>query len=136
MWHKRYQELIKFKKQYGHCNVPHSSKQYKKLGLWVAYQRKNYKSTAEGKSSLMPKERVELLEKIGFTWILCTWILRYDELVDYNKLHGHCNVPYHYQHNITLGRWVHRQRQHYAQMIKTNKQINKLEKIGFEWDST
>jgi hypothetical protein len=36
---------------------------------------------------------------------LYTWYQRYNELVDYQKVHGHCNVPQKYPPNPALGIW-------------------------------
>jgi len=40
------------------------------LGEWVGQQRKAYKLKKEGKQSAMTEERMEKLNKIGFTWQL------------------------------------------------------------------
>ncbi|KAL7519322.1 hypothetical protein ACHAWF_000230 [Thalassiosira exigua] len=45
------------------CYVP---KQTTTLGRWALYQRKLYKTSVDGKSSSMTKEKIEKLESIGF----------------------------------------------------------------------
>ena len=39
-WQDKYQELIKFKKKYGHTKVPQYFEENKKLGDWVSKQRR------------------------------------------------------------------------------------------------
>ena len=67
-WLRRYDELIAFKQQHGHCKVPQSYSQSKTLGVWVMTQRHQYKLKFNNKSSLMATERQAALEKIGFKW--------------------------------------------------------------------
>ena len=42
-WQTRYDELIIFKQQHGHCNEPQRYEQNKPLGLWVHRQRRQYR---------------------------------------------------------------------------------------------
>ena len=65
----RYQELKEYKARTGDCNVP-MRKGQPQLGEWVGQQRKAYKLKKEGKQSAMTEERMEKLNKIGFTWQL------------------------------------------------------------------
>ena len=65
-WLIRYEELIAFKQQYGHCNVPTRYVQNKPLGVWVSTQRKQYRLLIKDKRSCMTTERIAALEKIGF----------------------------------------------------------------------
>jgi hypothetical protein len=84
------------------------------------------------------------LESLGFEWgcsrgATCTWEDRLGELVEYRKIHGHCNVPRKYNENAKLGMWVKNQRQTYSlhQDGKpsqiTLSRIQALESLGFEW---
>lgn len=65
----RYQELKEYKARTGDCNVP-MRKGHPQLGEWVGQQRKAYKLKKEEKQSAMTEERMEKLNKIGFTWQL------------------------------------------------------------------
>jgi len=62
LWDLRYQELLAFKQQHGHCKVPHNYFDNKQLGKWVSKQRQTRKQ-----NKLLP-ERERLLEEIGFLW--------------------------------------------------------------------
>ena len=64
-WQRRYSELLQFKQQHGHCNVPKDYAPNKQLGAWVHRQRYNYMKRNEGKESLISPEHIALLKKIG-----------------------------------------------------------------------
>ena len=78
-WLQRYDELIAFKQQHGHCNVPAKYAQNKPLGRWVSTQRTQYKLLRQGKQYSLTAERQAALEKIGFEWGLheSSWQTRY-----------------------------------------------------------
>ena len=67
-WNHRFEELIKFKQEYGHCIVPQLFTQNKGLGKWVSKQREQYRRLLDNKYSFMTKERIEKLNEIGFSW--------------------------------------------------------------------
>ena len=64
----RYDELVAFKQQYGHCYVPQKYAQNIPLGGWVSNQRYQYGLVCKGKPSYMTAERQAALEEIGFDW--------------------------------------------------------------------
>jgi hypothetical protein len=62
-WNKMYQSLVDFKKQHGHCVVlTATDSNNKNLGMWVSVQRR------AKKNSLISKERINRLNRIGFVW--------------------------------------------------------------------
>jgi Helicase associated domain len=75
MWLERFEEMKQYQMKNGHCRVPRS---VKPLGKWVNHQREGYKdykrgskvNSNGGQARKMTKERVELLEAIGFEWSL------------------------------------------------------------------
>ena len=129
---QRYNELLAFKKEHGHCNVPR--KFNTQLGGWIASQRMQYARPNHGSLST---ESIGMLEKIGFVWNVSdhNWNLRYGELLAYKRENGHTNVPNNYPQNKELGYWVGRQRKYYRSKEKTLSQekIDRLNDIGFEW---
>ena len=70
------------------------------------------------------------------------WKSRYLELKDYNRLHGHCDVPMNAtdETHIRLARWVKRQRHQYKMKLEgrysnmTDKRFNLLVSLGFVWN--
>lgn len=143
-WQHRYNQLIEFKNLNGHCNVPKNYKANLALGIWIAEQRAKYKKTMQGRRSCMTKERIQALEKIGFVWspgnkLHNLWQRRYEDLLEFKKKHGHCNVSREVHNEVVLGRWVSQQRSQYKKRLAgkanciTEYRIKCLEKVGFQW---
>ena len=57
-----YRKSKAYKKEYGNCNVSQQYETNKSLGHWVNKQRKAYNN------GTLTKERVKLLEGLGFEW--------------------------------------------------------------------
>ena len=66
IWMKHYKELQEYKAQHGHVRVPRKSGP---LGEWVRTQRRYYKLWRRGESVPLTKERMELLDHLGFVWL-------------------------------------------------------------------
>lgn len=126
-WEEKFQELVGYKKKYGHCNVPDKCEKYPSLGVWVGSQRSAYK---RGKLS---DRKTRRLEELGFEWRPdeTYWEERYQELVSYTQEHGTCFVPQGYPGNPQLGAWVSGQRQRKDKLGQDK--IKKLEELGFVW---
>eukprot|EP00804_Cyclotella_cryptica_P012158 CCRYP_009857-RB/>CCRYP_009857-RB protein AED:0.07 eAED:0.07 QI:324/1/1/1/0.66/0.5/4/151/376 len=131
-WEQRLEELKQYKLQHGHTDVPID---YPHLGIWVLNQRFNLQD--------MPKERIDKLDAIDFTWNYNTrssneeaWNAKYQLLLAYIRQHGHANVP---KSNEPLSCWVRKQRYEYSKFIKKRKsqinpdRINKLKAVGFSF---
>ncbi len=125
-WRHMYQQLKAFKVKYGHCNVPKGWKENKQLGTWVVKQRSK-------KDSLSP-DKISQLDFIGFDWgrFETAWNQMFEKLVDFNKKHGHCNVPRGLKENRQLGTWADAQRNK-KNSLSPEKRA-KLDSIGFDWD--
>jgi hypothetical protein len=128
-WEERYGELIKYKEEHGDCDVPQNSSTHKSLGIWVARQRRCYDRGE------LPKDRVDRLNALGFTWDLLAkiWETRFSELCRYKEEHGDCNVPRHWKQNRHLGYWVNTQRIDYKGGILSKEKEMRLEAVGFQW---
>lgn len=150
-WSQRFEELMAYKREFGHCCVPHTSKDAPSLGRWVKRQRYQYKLWQEGRpESTMTHDRIKALESIGFVWESHegTWEQRYSELQQFYSENGHSNVPSNHSNN-KLATWVKYQRRQFKLQSKngekpaTKKQpsnssltldrIKKLQALGFEW---
>jgi hypothetical protein len=140
-WAQKFQELCQYKKEMGHCLVPHTFKENLALARWVKRQRYQYKLMKEGKVSTMTQERVKALEEVGFVWDSqgTIWEERLEELREFKRTYMHCNVPSNYQ-NKKLATWVKCQRRQYKLYIEDNRsnitpeRIDQLEGLGFEWE--
>lgn len=61
-WENRFAELVEFRRQRGHCNVP---KTLGELGSWVNYQRELYRGK---RKSTLKQEYISRLDAVGFDW--------------------------------------------------------------------
>jgi hypothetical protein len=134
-WEEMYAELQAFKAKYGHCNVSTMAADYKKLGIWVANQRQSKK---KGK---LAQSRLKFLEEIGFQWELRhtrnraprrSWEAMFARLAQFQREYGTCNVPYSWEDDPALGRWVQKQRYARETGSLSQEQIGRLDVLGFE----
>jgi superfamily II DNA or RNA helicase len=136
-WEAMFQQLVEFKNEYGHTNVPQRSGKNAALGTWVRNQR----GAKRDKRPIMV-ERAKRLDAIGFMWTLVetvSWEDMFAALVEFKNTHGHCNVPQKSSGHIALeqkrlGKWVNSQRtaNTRGKLAATRKQ--KLDAIGFVWN--
>jgi len=122
---ERIGQLIIFKEQNKHCNVPIRSPEHPTLGKWVGHQREYYIK------GMLSADRIARLESLGFIWE--RWEEMYAALVEYKQQNGHCKVPYDWLENPKLGKWVSRQRKNYKKGKLSSDRIARLESLGFEW---
>ncbi|KAK1743759.1 helicase-associated domain-containing protein [Skeletonema marinoi] len=143
-WNTRYDELIEYKRVNGHCNVPRNDQANKSLANWVMKQRADYKKFAADNTTSMTQDKITRLDSLRFEWNGREasgdekWNTRYDDLIEYKRVNGHCNVPYDYQAN-KLANWVKKQRAEYKKFFADNKtsmtqdKITRLDSLGFQW---
>ena len=153
-WDKKYQELCHYFQIYGHANVSSTDKNFASLARWVSTQREQYKEQSlEKKSHQKPEnqalpqsglsdEKIRLLKNIGFSFSMqnTLWDQRYAELEDYKRVKGHTNVSH--IENRGLYEWSKRQQRYFkdymqgrmtSSILMTPEKVQKLEKIGFDW---
>jgi hypothetical protein len=141
-WAEKFEELCEYRKNMGHCLVPHTFSENLPLARWVKRQRYQYKLMKEGKASTMTEERVAALETVGFVWDSqgAAWGERLGELDQFRRVYLHCNVPSNFSENPQLATWVKCQRRQYKlymegkQSNMTPDRIRHLEALGFEWE--
>jgi len=133
-WMDKFREMQKYREAHGDCLVRRG---HPTLGEWVSTQRKQYSIWTKGKKSAITQERIDLLNGIGFEWVLRkTWMDKFKELRKYREAHGECLV---HRAHPTLGVWVSTQRSQYSLWTKgkkseiTQEQIDLLNGIGFKW---
>jgi len=127
-WMEMYNQLLCYKRQHnGSTTVPRGSIEYKKLANWVAGQRHQY-----SKKKLSQK-KIERLESIGFVWDLLhkQWMDMYQRLVAFTMKYGTTCVPFYWNRDPKLARWVNEQRQ----KCKDQLRIDLLNRIGFVWSA-
>lgn len=131
-WTEMFEHLKKYRAKQGNCNVAYNDPQESGLGKWVTGQRRLYK---EGN---LPSDKSRLLDGIGFSWNVIddNWATNFSELEKFKAKYGNCNVPYVYEENPGLSNWCNSQRTAYNQERISTDRIEKLERIGFVWDTT
>lgn len=141
LWQENYEKLVAFVQTYGHALVPNLfvNGRAECLGRWVRAQRSSYLQ------GTLPDERKELLEDLGFVWIVLAcghssnaervsrvaWNEMYARLVSYRGLHGDCLVPREYSEDKELARWVEEQRLGLKSGSIHPSRIDRLDAIGF-----
>ena len=142
IWQERFQELVEYRKKYGHCLVPHNWSGNVPLAQWVKRQRYQYKLLQEGKHSTMSVERMNILNAMGFVWDLhkVAWEEKFVQLQQYASQYGHCNVSGKLQQHRPLSIWVKCQRRQRKLMERNEKstmtpdRIERLDQLGFDWN--
>lgn len=124
-WDERYEQLIEWKSENGHCQVP---KAQGALGRWVARQRELRKKKK------LSREREALLQNLDFTWNTneAAWEARFQQLQLWKRDHGHSCVPIAVGE---LGMWCAKARQLKRKNKLSQERIEKLESIGFTWST-
>jgi hypothetical protein len=141
-WSEKFNELVQFHKQFGHCLVPNNWEKNVRLAQWVKRQRHQYKVREEGKNSPLSDDKIRTLEAIGFSWSVQedTWEERFSELKAYRRIHGHTNVPKHCSEHPRLSVWVKYQRRHWRLYLEgqhssmTEDRLLRLTELDFKWN--
>ncbi|CAB9530545.1 helicase [Seminavis robusta] len=128
-WDENYAQLLVYKAQHGHCDVPLNHKNDRVLGKWVAHLRENCNQSS------LSTERREALNAIGFNWNPHEqkWMEMFQRLQGFKKSEGHCKVPTNWKPDKKLGKWVMRQREKRKNGILPDARREALESIGFVW---
>jgi hypothetical protein len=134
-----FEQLVVFKREYGHCNVPYGYKSQdgRRLDLWCCKQRTLIENN---KLSVEYQQR---LKEIDFPFFADDIVLSsgrknqfpeyFELLVAFKKEHGHCNVHFGYKSKDgkPLGAWCGKMRR----LIKNNKlsakKVKEFQEIGF-----
>ena len=140
-------DLKAYKAKHGHCYVPHLYKDNKKpLGVWVYKIRAIRAGTRQFSNRpylKLNEERITELDSIGFKWRGCKTFDEYMvDLRQFKAKHGHCDVPFLYSENKSLGFWVGKiRRKKLGKDVDngspdhklTKERILQLDKMGFNW---
>ncbi|GMH85539.1 hypothetical protein TrST_g10508 [Triparma strigata] len=133
-WDLKYGMLKRYYEVNGDCLVPRRFKTVEglNLGVWVGTQRNAYKN------GQLSRDRVTMLEKVGFVWdpLAAEWEENFQVLVNYKKEEGDCLVPDKFKtvEGLTLGIWVQNMRQDKKKGKLSADRSDMLEEVGFVWD--
>ena len=132
-WYSIYQDAVTFKSEHGSLfAIPklYVGASGYRLSNWVFNQRRLY---SLGKLS---KEKVNLLNEIGFNWENETaWERGFRHAKSYYGEHGDLLMRSNYKTSdgYTLGIWIYKCRRLYMEDKLTQKQVAALDKIGMVW---
>lgn len=140
-WFDRFQDLVQFKEEHGHCCVPSHWPKNPPLAQWVKRQRHQFKRSKEGLHSTITPDRIDALNKMKFVWDphSAFWEERLNELYRFREKYGHCNVPTKFPDNPQLAIWAKCQRRQFKLFVSdgpkrsnmTVDRIAKLSRVGF-----
>jgi len=142
-WMESYNDLKKYKHEYGNCIVPRGYVFNPRLAVWVAEQRKQYKLRLDGKNSSITEARIALLEQVDFAWNAqeAAWEKHMADLKAFKEENGDCLVPVNHLKYPKLGLWVKEQRRHFNFLKRgkpshmTDSRYVELSGLGFCWDT-
>lgn len=112
-WKNRYDDLVRFKAEHGHCNISYSSPLVSpQLGEFVKRQRRQWLLKHENKHSTLTDEREKALDDLGFCWDYRgkSWDERYQDLVTYRNEDGNVVIRKEKPEHRGLNAWLKRQR--------------------------
>jgi len=134
VWNEIYNELVKYQSEHGSFPTRHEDNP--DLNRWMRRQR----HSRRGMYGYAPlsEEQIALLENIDFPWLSehgneRLWYKKYDELVQFQKEHGHFLVDR--EESPTFYNWIRTQRAKYKGTSpgRRRSQIYLLEQVDFPW---
>ena len=136
-WEEMYRIAQRYFDEHGNLEVPARfiTEDGYTLGIWIHRQRTLLKN---GK---MPNDQIIKLGQLGMRCdnkiSTLTWDEWYKLAQEYNNEHGNLLLTNSYitENGEKLGQWIHRQRQSYKSGNLTEQQIDKLKKIGMQFES-
>ena len=103
------------------------------LSHWMQHQHLRMKSKHSGFENVTPitDEEELVLDQVCFPWTNKDklWDLKYQKLVIFHEIHGHCKVP----RDDEIGDWVGYQQKSMKRNTMPEKRINQLQLLGFQW---
>jgi hypothetical protein len=133
-WNRLCDQLHAFLRKYGHCDVPEGWPESPELARWVVHQR------LLKRAGTLREDRLRRFEQCGIDWSLeprrsrtrdRAWDRLFNDLREYRKAHGTCDVPKNWPPHPKLARWVARQRFWMRRYILRPDRRSRLEEIGF-----
>ena len=94
-WYEMFQQLVEYKKKFGHTNVSQLDQDYQMLGRWLNGQRGRKKGWKSGnKVVYLRKDRENALDELGIIWNPKEheWNERIKLLKEYKERFGHFDV--------------------------------------------
>lgn len=127
-WEIHYKEVEEYFKANGNSNIParHKAIDGFGIGTWCVAQRVNFNK------GLLSDSEIKKLQKLNFDFDPHKTLFEFDfqELLQFKEKNGHVDVPV---MGNRLGMRVNRYRTHYRQEKLSQKKIDSLTNIGFQF---
>ena len=134
-WSVAYEQARTYYRTHGNLDIPatYVTEDGVPLGNWYRTRRREYLN------GTLSDERKRLLEEIGMqtdSVIKRSWEQNYEQAERFFKENGHLDLRADYvtADGVRLGKWLGGQRERYKQGKLTKEQIERLERIGMQWD--
>jgi hypothetical protein len=142
-WLAQFENLTAFQRHYNSTRVPILSygcdDPITRLGVWVSFQIEDYRKYLANKTSTMTPEKINKLNKIGFSWTRRKdddhdmWLDMYFKLYLHYKLYNSTSVSEADGHSTKLVQWVKQQKQLFNKSMLTKQRTRLLNEIEFDW---
>eukprot|EP00986_Skeletonema_menzelii_P015422 scaffold11724_cov148-Skeletonema_menzelii.AAC.7 len=154
-WNCRYQELVRYRQQFGTTRVVYSMKihdpyfqELSALSKWVDLQRTLFQKRKKGEKNGLTKTRIKRLENVDFDFTSTSgkavdfrgWNAKLQKLKEYKDKYGHTRVPArkkrdpndpnHDPELLSLAKWVEHQRGMYWKRARGEKNALSDERIA------
>jgi hypothetical protein len=141
-WADYFQQLQEVRKENDVDNLEEvMGEQNPELLKWYAKQKIQYRAFSKGKQCKLDAPQIHQLQTIGFGADSKKsddeFTEMFQELREYKRKNGHCNIHTQSKENINLSKWVIKQRVHYKQLKDgkssqmTAERMIKLTDLGF-----
>ncbi|MGD0262897.1 MAG: helicase associated domain-containing protein [Verrucomicrobiota bacterium] len=138
LWRKMYAVLCRHLNSAGVSGLETALKYDVELGKWVRGQQ-----SARKMDALSPQKQ-SALDKVGFPWEFPkkpkestkpSWDSFFAKLVEFHKLHGHCDMKLVLPLDEDLHKWAQEQRRARQRGTIPADQVRQLDQLGFIWDT-
>ncbi|GAA6173429.1 hypothetical protein NBRC116592_30990 [Colwellia sp. KU-HH00111] len=131
-WEERYAELVNYKEKFSLTEITTVDKKLPVLRSWLFNQLTKFRNKK------LEDKQISLLKELGVVLSLHKkgdkWESKYNELIEFIKINGHCDVPQLYGGTTGLGKWVNRQRQSFKNNKLAIERVTKLDAVEFIWE--
>jgi len=135
-WDQACAALEDYARRHGNCAVPSRWPENATLARWVVKQR------LLRKRGLLSPQRVERLTRLGFEWSGETrragargrlWEDSLAALTEFQRAHGHSDVPADWRDDRALALWAQRQRNEHRKGRLDPDRVHRLDALQFRW---
>mmetsp|Transcript_1376 Transcript_1376/g.2972 ORF Transcript_1376/g.2972 Transcript_1376/m.2972 type:complete len:420 (-) Transcript_1376:1-1260(-) len=132
-WDEQFQDLVDYRNEHGHCNIPRHDEEHVALDRWMRLQRPQYVRYRAGKPSSLTPERVARLQSVegyDLTPRETKWNQNWDRLRRYVETKDGSSVASLGSDNPSLAQWLQNQLALWKRGRLSKDQIERLGSLG------